>query len=124
MKEKGFTLIEVLVAVSILAIGVVAIVMLFSGGLRSLVSTESHLDLALVAAAEMRSILVNKTLEEGTEIIEREGYELERTITEVDTDRTESLPFRVFLIKVEVKKGNKVFILKTEKTINRSLYGP
>jgi len=116
----GFTLLEVLVAVCILSIGIVSIIMLFSGSLRSLNTTKEHLDLAILATAEMRAILSLDNLENSKETIDRGDYIVDKTIEEVYIEKTQELPFRIFKIILKIKKGNKIFTLKTEKIIQKS----
>ncbi len=122
MKSRGFTLLEVLVSLAILATSVAAITMLFSGGLRSIRASEENLDLALIAASEMRALLAEEVLEEGEEYIQRDGYEVRRTVEEVEVEKTEGLPLRLFRINLTISAGGKVFTLVTEKTVQRRLY--
>jgi type II secretion system protein I len=61
---RGFTLIEVLVALLVLSIAVVAVLQLFGGGLRLARASSDHLEAILLAEARMTEI-GGQTLEEG-----------------------------------------------------------
>ena len=54
--ERGFTLVEVLVALLILAIAVVAVLQLFGGGLRLARASGDHLEAILLAEAKMTEV--------------------------------------------------------------------
>ena len=62
---RGFTLIETLVATMILAIGIVTILQLFSGGLRSVTASENYTRAIFHAREKMNEILMAETLAEG-----------------------------------------------------------
>ncbi len=115
--ERGFTLIEVIVAVAILAIGIVAVSEVFSISLRSLRSTREGMDLSITALTEMRRILQDRELEEGSGTEAREDYTLEWEVEETDRDRTEGLPYRFLEVTVRVKKGRKVYELSTQRLV-------
>ena len=109
--EKGFTLIETLVATMILAIGVVTILQLFSGGLQSITASENYTRAIFHVKEKMNEILLAESLAEGTvEGVFDDGYQW-RTNLSVIKDGTEhvSLPvtrFSVYVI-VEWKQGIK-----------------
>jgi general secretion pathway protein I len=63
--QSGFTLIEVLVALVVLSVAVVAVLQLFGGGLRLARASGDHLEATLLAST-MLSDLAWETLEEGT----------------------------------------------------------
>lgn len=67
MKTKGFTLIEVLIAVAILGIGLTIIIELFSGALRLGRATEEYTKAVNYARMKMEEIAVKPVVEEGTE---------------------------------------------------------
>jgi prepilin-type N-terminal cleavage/methylation domain-containing protein len=115
--NRGFTLIEVVVAVSILAIGIVAISDIFSISLRSLKATRDHMDLSIIALSEMRTVLLNSDLEEGIQTRENDNYIVETMIEESAPEKTEGLPYKLLLINVSVKKGEKVSTLATLKLV-------
>lgn len=56
--EKGFTLIEVMVAVAVLAISIVTIMQLFSGGLRSSKISKDYTRAVIHAKAKMEEIIL------------------------------------------------------------------
>ncbi len=64
--EGGFTLIETLVATMILAIGIVTILQLFSGGLRSVTASGKYTKAIFHAREKMNEILIADSLSEGT----------------------------------------------------------
>jgi len=64
-RQSGFTLIEVLVALVVLSVAVVAVLQLFGGGLRLARASGDHLEATLLAST-MLSELAWETLEEGT----------------------------------------------------------
>ena len=65
--EKGFTLIEVLVAVAILGVGLTIIIELFSGGLRLGRASEEYTKAVNYARMKMEEIAVKPTISEGSE---------------------------------------------------------
>ena len=109
--EKGFTLLEVLVALAILGIAVTVIIQLFSANLRTLSASEDYVSASLQGAAKMRALLDDKDLDEKawTEI-SPEGYRLDIAVKEGLTDRTEMLPVKLLDIALTIQwtKGNRV----------------
>lgn len=67
MKARGFTLIEVLVAVAILGIGLTAILELFSGGLRLGRASEEYTKAVNYARMKMEEMAVKPEVAEGVE---------------------------------------------------------
>jgi len=115
--EGGFTLIEVIVALSILTIGVIGIVSLFSGSLRSINRSAQARDLGMIALSEMRTILLSPDLTESDNAESREDYDLSYTIREVGDERFQNLPYKLYDIKLRVTRGGKSFSLQSRKLI-------
>ena len=101
-REKGFSLFEVLIAVSILSISVVLIFQLFSMGLRSTKKAE-HYTTALIIARSLMNEALSLSFIEDTHLSEdyKGGYTAERTIEEVSQD--EEGTTRLYRITVVVK---------------------
>jgi len=67
--KRGFTLIEVLVAISILGIGLTVILQLFSGGLKSAKISEEYTKALWYGKSKMEEMIATKDFSEG----EKEG---------------------------------------------------
>ncbi len=100
--EKGFSLFEVLLAVSILSISVVLIFQLFSMGLKSTKKAERYTTALIIARSLMNEAMSLSFIEDAnlTENYEG-GYTVERTIEEVSQD--EEGRNRLYRITVIVK---------------------
>ena len=86
--EKGFTLIEVVIALAILGIGLTVIMELFSGGLRLGRVSEEYTKAMNYASLKMEEFTQEKTIEEG----ENEG-EFDRTFRwKTAVEKTDILP--------------------------------
>jgi general secretion pathway protein I len=111
----GFTLIEVLVAMAILAIGLTVIIELFSGGLRLARTSMEYTKAVHYACTKMEEIEVKQTMEEGNE----EGEFDDTFHWQVETKRVDLIPgehgpdfkppAELFQVKVNVlwKSGSK-----------------
>ena len=88
MKNKGFTLIEVLVAVAILGVGLTVIIELFSGGLRLGRASGEYTKAVNYARIKMEEIAVKPTIKEGSE----EGEFDETFRWQVEVKKVEILP--------------------------------
>jgi prepilin-type N-terminal cleavage/methylation domain-containing protein len=67
MKNRGFTLIETVVAMAILGIGLIVIIELFSGGLRLGGTSEEYTRAVGLARMKLEEIALTQHLEEGVE---------------------------------------------------------
>ncbi len=67
MKQRGFTLVEVVVALAILGIGLVVIMELFAGGLRLERTSEEYTQAVSYARMKMEEIALAESMQEGTE---------------------------------------------------------
>ena len=99
--EKGFTLLEIMVALSLIGIVLVVVLQLFSANLRSLSSSESYVNAAAHAEAIIRNILEdeefpNTTLSGTTE----DGYRYEATIAKEYEERVQALNVDLYQVKV------------------------
>jgi general secretion pathway protein I len=88
MKNKGFTLIEVLVAVAILGVGLTVLIELFSGGLRLGRASEEYTKAVNYARLKMEEMALKPTIEEGSE----EGGFNETFRWQVEVKKVEILP--------------------------------
>jgi general secretion pathway protein I len=106
--QGGFTLLEVLVALAILGLAVVASIQGFAQGLRLLKLAGDHQQATLIADMRIREVV---TPAEGRQEEVEGDYRWERTITPVQTPELVTAsggvpPWRVFNITVRVVWGN------------------
>jgi general secretion pathway protein I len=124
--DKGFTLIEIVVALAILGIGLTAIIELFSGGLRLGKTSEDYTKAVGYGRMKMEEIISQQNIEEGSD----EG-DFDKTFHwQVDIKKIDllpadkptdlKLPIDLFQVKVNIlwKSGSKErsTILETYKT--------
>jgi general secretion pathway protein I len=104
--ERGFTLVEVLVALLILAIAAVAVLQLFGGGLRLARASGDHLDAVLLAESKMTEV-EDETLAEGvTEGTEGAFRWARRVVVDpslLPEDSDVQIPSRLRLARVSVE---------------------
>jgi general secretion pathway protein I len=128
VKEEGFTLLEVVVAFSLLAVTVTVILQLFSSNLRVLATSEDYAAAVLRAEAKMRDVLDDKDVAEGTSSeTTPEGYLVETTVTKVYEQRTRELPFEVLEVGVRLTwrslLAERSMTLRTMKTVKKQRVG-
>ena len=99
----GFTLLEIMVAMSLIGIVLVVVMQLFSANLRSLSVSESHVNAAAHAEAIMRNILEDEgfpnTIRSGTT---EDGYRYDAAITKAYEERTQALNVDLFQVRVTI----------------------
>lgn len=124
--NRGFTLLEILVALVLLATAVSIILQLFSANLRSLAISEEYVTAAAIADVKLREISDNDDLEPGTlsEIIQ-DTYRADIAITETLQARTEQIPFRLLEVSLTLRwvVGGKerAFSLQTLKAVAKTI---
>lgn len=121
---SGFTLLEVLVALSLLGIAVVAVIQLFSIDLRSISLSEDYVAGTLAAQSKMREVLSEDEIAEKTwKGVTDDGYQFEVSISKSLNERTEELQVRMYEITVTVSwtKGFKQrsMTLRTQKLVQK-----
>jgi len=105
----GFTLIEVLVAISLLAICLVVILQLFSGSLKSGKLSDDYTRGVFHAREKMEEILLSDNMEEGiTEGEFEDGFRWKADIVRMEQREEEvsRLPFDTFNVAVEISWGS------------------
>jgi general secretion pathway protein I len=124
MGRRGFTLLEVLVALAILSVAVVAMLQLFGQGLRLLKVSGDYQQAVLLADQKAREV---ETVREGVEAGQEGDFEWERraTVTAVPEELTVSgtglTPLRLFLVSVKVRWGGRSVEVATLRTARESL---
>ncbi|RMG04005.1 MAG: prepilin-type N-terminal cleavage/methylation domain-containing protein [Nitrospirae bacterium] len=115
--KEGFTLMEVLVSLTIVTIGVIGVMSLFGGSLRSITKSSEVGELGIIATTEMQKILLEPSLEETSASDSIGDYLVSYEIKDITDERFEALPISLYEIDLRVEKDGKVFHLKTEKLI-------
>jgi general secretion pathway protein I len=117
--DQGFTLLEVLVALVVLATTVVVVLQLFGGGLRLARTAGDHADAALLASAKLADLEPGPLTEgaiEGTDGPYQwtRRVTLESALLPVEPDTPEAVRIRLARVNVEVRWGqNRRFELVT-----------
>jgi general secretion pathway protein I len=108
--DRGFTLLEVLVALVVLSTTVVAALQLFGGGLRLARTAGDHAEAALVASAKLADLEPGALTEgqtDGTDGPYRwtRRVTLDPALLPVEADSPETLRIRLARVSVEVRWG-------------------
>ena len=121
-REKGFTLLEVMVALSILGIALTVLIQLFSGGLRQAKNSRDYTKAVLYAKQVMEEMAMQEYLTEGVEQGDlAEGYRWQVTISPQEISTEEDFPLELYRLRVDIfftqgEKEKKVE-LSTLKTV-------
>ncbi|MCF8083224.1 MAG: prepilin-type N-terminal cleavage/methylation domain-containing protein [Deltaproteobacteria bacterium] len=127
-RTQGFTLIEILVAVSILAICLVVILQLFSGALKSSRVSDEYTTGIFYAREKMEEILLTQGLTSGVQEGEfDDAYRWRAKIVRIEQAEEEAskIPVDTFQITVDVTWGTdamgkgKQFQLSTLKVVEK-----
>jgi general secretion pathway protein I len=119
-KTRGFTLLEVLVALAIMAIAVTLVIQLFTADLRAITRSGDVTSAVVRADSRIREIVAEPSLEEKTWSEETgDGYRMDITVSEVNKARTDNLPVKLMEVVLTVRwiEGMKERSLRL-KTIN------
>jgi len=128
--DRGFTLIEILVAISVLAISLVVILQLFSGGLKSVRLSNQYTRAIFYAREKMEEILLMEDLEAGSQEGSQEDesedpfrWRAEIVLIEPEEEEASKLPFDTLGIMVDVmwQEGEKEkhFQISTMKVVEK-----
>ncbi len=121
---KGFTLLEVLVSLSIVAIAVTVVLQLFSADLRAIAVSDDYASAVVKAEAKMREVLDNEDLTEtSSSETTPDGYRMDVSISDVLKEKTNNLQVRLMEVDLTTRwfKGTKekMLNLRTMKIINK-----
>ena len=126
VSTRGFTLIEILVAISILSISLVVIFQLFSGGLKSSRLSDQYTKGIFHAKEKMEEILLSTDFAEeeaGGEFGDLFRWKSATVRIEQAEDEEAKLPFNTFNISVDVmwNEGDKEkhFAISTMKVVEK-----
>lgn len=122
----GFTLIEILVAISILGIAVTVVLQLFSANLKAISVSGDYTTAATKAQVKMRELLdEEKPVEQSLGEVTDDGYRIDTSIAETLQERTENLQVKILEIAVTVHwvKGIKErsLTIRTMKTVKKEI---
>lgn len=124
--RKGFTLLEVLVALALLGIAITIVLQLFSSSLRALSASEDYVAAVTMAEVKMRETLDDENLSERSwSELTADGYRLDMSVTETLRERTDTLQVQLMEVRLTIHwaKGLKKrsFTLKTLKVVTREI---
>jgi general secretion pathway protein I len=127
MRQRGFTLIEIVVALSILGVGLIVIIELFAGGLRLGRTSEEFSKAVSLARMKLEEVSLNPVLQEGNETGEFDkDFRWQVAVKKMDILPVERPPefqplVEFYRVKVDVlwKSGSKERItgIETYKTV-------
>jgi type II secretion system protein I len=124
--DGGFTLLEVLVALSILAIAVTVIFQLFSANLKAIRGSEDYVSAAVRAQVRLREVLLDpKLMETSWSETTTDGYRVDVVVTEGLRERTKDLPVQLLNVVLTIywTKGSKqkALTVKSMKMVVRKV---
>lgn len=124
--DHGFTLLEVLVALALLAIAITVLIQLFSANLRTIHASEEYVNATIKANSKLRELIHDKELSEmsWSETTE-DGYTIYVNVYKALKDRTEDLNVELLEIDLTLKwmagSREKSIDLKTMKMMPKKI---
>ncbi len=122
----GFTLLEVLVAMVLLSISLVAIFELFSANLKGIAKSDDYSHAVIMAESKMREVLDDDTLKERSwSESTDDGYRIDTVVSSTADDRTENLQIKLLEINLTVSwtkdSKERTLKLKTLKMVDKKI---
>ncbi len=122
---RGFTLIEIMAALTVIGFAVVYLVQLFSANLRTVGTSQDYMEALTRAEAVMREITERDRIEEASWQAETDqGYRVAVSVSEAEKERTEELPVKLLRIEMtfswETASRRKSLTLRTLKVVERT----
>jgi prepilin-type N-terminal cleavage/methylation domain-containing protein len=107
MKQQdagGFTLLEVLVALTIMGAAVSIILQLFAADLRALSASEDYVAATVAGERKLEELLGMSGLKEKSwSETGADGFRMDVTVSETMSEKTENLPVKLLLIDLTVR---------------------
>jgi general secretion pathway protein I len=101
--RRGFTLLEIIVAFSLISIVLVVVMQIFSAGLRTLHLSDNYVNASAHAEAVMRNILEDDDFPNvPTSGSTKDGYRFDALISKGFTERTQTLNIDLYQVKVTI----------------------
>jgi prepilin-type N-terminal cleavage/methylation domain-containing protein len=124
-RERGFTLIEIMISLVLICLVVVSVIQLSSANLRNLAQSDNRIRVLQSASDKMRNVLEGEKMEEKawTES-DDQGNVFEITMTEIEKERTRELTVKLLQVTVKASRaqsgGEKIITLKTARMVSIS----
>ena len=123
-EAKGFTLLEVLVSLAVMAIAMTLIIQLFSANLRAVVRSGDMTSAIVKGESRLREILAEPFLKETAwNEVTDDGYRIDVAVSEAMREKTDNLPVNLMEIVLTVHwidgLREKSLRLKTMKVVDK-----
>jgi prepilin-type N-terminal cleavage/methylation domain-containing protein len=123
--QRGFTLLEIMVALVLISTVIVSVLELSSANLRNLAVSDDQVEAVIRANSKMREILdLDKIEDKSWNETDDQGYSYEIKIVESIPERTEALPVKLEEVTLTTSWFNnnkkKNIILQTAKIVSRA----
>lgn len=124
-RQKGFTLLEIMIALVLICLVVVSVIELSSANLRNLAKSDDYVEGSARANDKMRDVLELERIEEKSWIESGDDrYVYDIAIVEIERERSRALAVRLMQITVKASDTKnsdaKPVTVKTAKMISRS----
>ncbi|HNS56985.1 MAG TPA: type II secretion system protein [Smithellaceae bacterium] len=124
-RQRGFTLLEIMVSLVLICLVVVSVIQLSSANLRNLSASDDRIETLRRASEKMRQVLDGDLSEDKTwNDADDDGYSYDITVAETLKERTDALAVKFLEIKVSAQytKDNrsKRMILQTAKLVSKA----
>jgi prepilin-type N-terminal cleavage/methylation domain-containing protein len=124
-ETEGFTLLEVLVSLAVMAIAMTLVVQLFSANLRAVVRSGDMTSAIIKGEYRLREILAEPFLtEKAWNEVTDDGYHIDVAVSEAMRERTDNLPVKLMEIALTVHWidgfREKSLRLKTMKVVDKA----
>lgn len=125
LRQKGFTLMEIMIALVLICLVVVSLIELSSANLRNVARSDDCIELMTKANVKMRDVLEMERFEEKTwSETDIDGCVYDIAVAEIEKERSESLPVRLMQITVKAspagRQGSRAVTLRTSRLSSKA----
>jgi len=124
-RQRGFTLLEIMVSLVLICLVVVSVIQLSSANLRNLSASDDRIETLRRASEKMRQVLDGDLSEDKTwNDVDDDGYSYDVTVAETLKERTDALALKFLEITVSAQytkdKRSKRMTLQTAKLVSKA----